>query len=261
MSSPIIVGVVVGDKYKKFANLFCHDYSKMVPAEQRFPVKLVVDDYSGLDVSRHDFVDVVTLPEEALNNIDASRTYGTGTVRNFDYSIKRYGYQAALDSGYTDIMFIDMDMTIRQWDMSVFEACDKPGLWVGRGYSSAGFGGGWPTTKSDIKFTPKLRALIKELHYETDWLNYKMPFEAVMYITGVSKQVIQSFIDQWAVVSATTKMLNLPMNKVTHEIGLAADAVELPIHFNKQLLSIIFKHYIMNHQVLLDMHGEVIGDS
>ena len=166
MKDVCIVSVVVGDKYKKFANLFCYDYN-IATADHtgnRPEVLLVVDDYDGLDISKYDFATVKTLPEEALHGIDSNRTFGTGTVRNFDYSLKRYGYQAAIDAGYTDIIFIDMDMTIREWDVSVFDACSPPGLWAGRGYSSAGFGGGWPNTKSDIKFTPKLRALKKELN-------------------------------------------------------------------------------------------------
>lgn len=264
MKDVCIVSVVVGAKYKKFANLFCYDYNIETGdhTNTRPEVILVVDDYDGLNVSKYDFVTVKTLPEDALHDIDTGRTFGTGTVKNFDYSLKRFGYQAAIDAGYTDIIFIDMDMTIRKWDESVFDACTPPGLWAGRGYSSAGFGGGWPGKHvSDIKFTPKLRALKKELDYETDWLNYKMPFEAVMYIAGVQKPVIQSFIDNWKIVSDATKLLNLPKNKVTHEIGLAADMCKLPIYFNKQLLSVVFKHYIMNHKALLNIHKAAFGDS
>ena len=81
-----------------------------------------------------------------------------------------------------------------------------------------------------------------------------MPFEAVMLIRDIKEDKIREWLDNWAKVSYTTKKLNLPMNKVTHEIGLAADMSGIPVHYNKELLSVMFKHYIMNHQVLLDKH-------
>lgn len=255
-----IVAVVVGAKYKKFANLFCLDYDNKVPVSQQTEIILVVDSIEGLDVDRYSYVTVQLLPSKAMADISIDSTFGTGTVRNFDYSLKRFGYEAAIDRGYTNILFIDTDMMIRSWNTSVFDRCDQPGLWVGRGYSSAGFGQGFPTTTSDIKFTPKLKALKQELKYDTDWLNYRMPFEAVMYITGIEQPVIQEFIDKWAFISAATKKLRLPMNKVTHEIGLAANMCGIPIHFKKELLSDVFKHYIMNHQVLLDIHSERLND-
>ena len=255
-----IVSVVVGAKYKKFANLFCSDYDNKVPVDQQVEIILVVDSIEGLDVDNYSYVTVQLLPNKAMVGISIDRTFGTGTVRNFDYSLKRFGYQAAIDKGYTNIIFIDTDMMIRKWKTDVFDQCKLPGMWAGRGYSSAGFGQGFPATKADIMFTPKLRALKQELKYDTDWLTYRMPFEAVMYITGIEKPVIQEFINKWADVSRETKKLRLPMNKVTHEIGLAASMCSIPIHFKKELLSDVFKHYIMNHQVLLDIHSERLND-
>lgn len=253
-----IVSVLVGDKYKKFAEMFCKSYELTTSKDNRAEVIWVVDTEDNLNVSHHEFVSVAKLPEEAMEGINASRTFGTGTVRNFDYSLKRYGYQIALDRGYTNICFIDADMTIRKWDMSVIDRCDKPGLWAGRGYPSSGFGTKPVTNISDVTFTPKLNALKRELQYETDWVKYTMPFEAVMLIKDIPADTIQKFIDCWKYVSDATKKLNLPKNKVTHEIGLAADMCEIPVHYNKELLSIVFKHYIMNHGVLLDIHKKEI---
>ena len=255
-----IVSVLVGEKYKKFAEMFCKSYLASTPADDRPEVIWVVDSKDGLNVDHYDFVSVELLPEEAIKGLDVSRTFGTGTVRNFDYSLKRFGYQVALDKGYTNICFIDADMTIRKWDPGIINKCDKPGLWAGRGYPSSGFGTKPVSSSADVVFTPKLRALKNELQYDTDWVKYTMPFEAVMLITGMDSDTIQKFIDCWKYVSTATKKLNLPKNKVTHEIGLAADMCELPIHYNKELLSVIFKHYIMNHDVLLDIHKKEIGD-
>lgn len=256
MSNICIVSVIVGEKYKKFAELFCKSYHEKIPSADRQEIVFVVENLDGCDITKYDNVTVETLPEESLNNVNSTKTFGTGTVRNFDYSLKRFGYQSAIDKGYTDICFIDTDMTVRdEWDMNVFEACDKPGLWAGRGYPSSGFGTKPVTLKEDVRFTPKLTSLKKELQYETDWVNYRMPFEAVMYLTGVDKPTIQEFINKWKYVSDATKKLNLPKNKVTHEIGLAADMCKIPVYFNQDLLSVLFKHYIMNHQVLLDLHA------
>ena len=246
--------MVVGAKYEKFAEVFIDSYEKKTGNEERADVILVVDGKLDLKLPKRSWLTVTELPVECLKDIDVKRTYGTGTVRKFDYSIKRYGYQAAIDRGYTDICFIDMDMTIRHWDLGVFKRCDKPGLWAGRGYPSSGFGTKPVQLKEDIKFTPKLASLKKELAYETDWLKYTMPFEAVMYIKGIDKPTMQKFIDCWQYVSDATKRLKLPMNKVTHEIGLAADMCEIPIHYNIELLSTVFKHYIMAHEKLLNIH-------
>lgn len=253
-----IVSVLVGAKYKKFAEMFCKSYEISTCADDRPEVLWIVDTDEDLNVSQYDFVTVDTLPGEAIADIDINRTFGTGTVRNFDYSLKRYGYQAALDRGYTNICFIDADMTIRKWDSAVIDKCDKPGLWAGRGYPSSGFGTKPVSNVTDVTFTPKLAALKKELQYETDWVKYTMPFEAVMLIKDMPVEIIQKFIDCWKYVSDATKKLNLPKNKVTHEIGLAADMCEIPIHYNKELLSVVFKHYIMNHGALLDIHKNEI---
>lgn len=251
-----IVSVLIGTKYKKFAKMFCESCVKKIPSSKWKPeVIFVVDDESDLDLKEYsDFVTIAKIDPIAIEGIDASRTYGTGTVRRFDYSLKRYGYLEALNRGYTNICFIDADMEIRKWDMSVIDKCDKPGIWAGRGYPSSGFGTKPVEAAQDVTFTPKLRALKSELKYDTDWVKYTMPFEAVMLIRDVQEDKIREWLDNWAKVSYTTKKLNLPMNKVTHEIGLAADMAGIPVHYNKELLSVMFKHYIMNHQALLDKH-------
>jgi hypothetical protein len=249
-----IVSVVVGAKYKKFAEVFIESYERKTGNEERADVILVVDNIHGLNLPQKPWLIVEELPAECLDDIDVNKTYGTGTVRKFDYSLKRYGYQAAIDRDYKDICFIDMDMTVRHWDLNVFTRCDKPGLWAGRGYPTSGFGTKPVKLKEDLKFTPKLASLKKELNYDTDWLNYTMPFEAVMYMKGIDKPVMQKFIDCWKYVSDATKRLRLPMNKVTHEIGLAADMCGIDVHYNVELLSKVFKHYIMNHQKLLNIH-------
>ena len=249
-----IVSVVVGAKYKKFAEVFVESYEKKTGNEERADVILVVDTKTGLNLPVRPWLIVEELPSECLVDIDVNKTYGTGTVRKFDYSIKRYGYQVALDRGYKDICFIDMDMTIRHWDLSVFDRCNKPGLWAGRGYPSSGFGTKPVKLKEEVKFTPKLASLKKELAYDTDWVKYTMPFEAVMYIKDIDKETMQKFIDCWKYVSDATKKLKLPMNKVTHEIGLAADMCDIPVHYNVELLSKVFKHYIMAHDKLLNIH-------
>lgn len=255
----VIVSVVVGLKYKKFAEAFCMSYNHSVPVDSRPEVVLVVDDESDLNVSHYDFVTIKKMDPKYLSAIDTSNTFGTGTVRKFDYSLKRVGFEECMKLGYNNICFIDMDMTIRKWDFNIFSNCKEPGLWAGRGYPSSGFGTKPVSNPSDVKFTPKLAALKRELQYETDWVKYKMPFEAVMLITGYDHDRITKFIDSWEIVSHATKKLNLPMNKVTHEIGLAADMCDIPIHYNKELLSIVFKHYIMNHDVLLDIHNKQVN--
>jgi hypothetical protein len=253
-----IVSVLVGSKYKKFAEIFCKSYEVTTPNNERPEIIFVVDNDVDLNLAQYDFVTIEKLDPKVMEGINSSRTYGTGTVRKFDYSLKRFGYQAALDRGYTDICFIDIDMTVRKWDPDIFDACDVPGLWAGRGYPSSGFGTKPVTNPADVSFTPKLAALKKELAYDTDWVNYTMPFEAVMLLKGVPRDTIVKFVECWGYVSDATKKLNLPKNKVTHEIGLAADMCNIPVHYNKELLSIIFKHYIMNHDVLLDIHKEQI---
>ena len=254
MNKFCIVSVIVGLKYKKFAEVFIESYERKTGSDERPDVILVVDNTLDLNLPTRPWLIIEELPQECLSNIDVNKTYGTGTVRKFDYSLKRFGYQAAIDRDYKDICFIDMDMTIRHWNINVFEQCDKPGLWAGRGYPTSGFGTKPAKLKEDIKFTPKLASLKKELKYETDWLNYTMPFEAVMYMKGIEKPLMQKFIDCWEYVSTATKKLSLPMNKVTHEIGLAADMCEIDIHYNVELLSKVFKHYIMNHDKLLNIH-------
>ena len=158
-----IVAVLLGDKYKKFGELFCHNYSKAVPHQQRPEIILLVDTTDGINVSKYDFVTLKLLPEELVASIVTNITFGTGTVINFDYSLKRFGFQAGLDAGYTDICFIDADMMIRKWDPEVFNKCNVPGLWAGRGYPSSGFGTKPVDNIQDVKFTPKLTALKKEL--------------------------------------------------------------------------------------------------
>ena len=250
-----IVSVLLGVKYKKFAKMFCESYSKRVPQENRPQVIFVVDDEKDLYLEEYkDFVSLYKIPAEAIEDIDVNKTRGTGTIRSFDYSLKRYGYLQALECGYTNICFIDADMEIRHWDMDVISKCDKPGIWAGRGYPSSGFGTKPVSKVQDVKFTPKLSALKKELKYETDWVKYTLPFEAVMLIKDIPEDKIREWLDNWAKVSYTTKKLNLPKNKVTHEIGLAADMAKIPVHYNKELLGVVFKHYIMNHQKLLDKH-------
>ena len=260
MNNWCIVSVLIGTKYKKFAEVFCESYKNSTP-DTRPPVVFVVDNEQDLNVSHYNFVTVKVIDSKYLDCFDTNRTYGTGTVRNFDYSLKRIGYYECMKLGYKDICFIDADMTIRKWDMSVFDKCDKPGIWAGRGYPSSGFGTKPVTNIADVKFTPKLTALKKELQYDTDWVNYTMPFEAVMIIKDVSEELLVKFIDCWKYVSDATKKLKLPRNKVCHEIGLAADMCEIPVHYNKELLSIVFKHYIMNHETLLNIHKDIIDDS
>jgi len=255
-----IVSVLVGEKYKKFAELFCKTYAQSTNSNNRVEIIFVVDEESGLNISHYDFVTVKLLPPGCLGKIDPAKVFGTGTVRNFDYSLKRFGFEECLKLGYSNICFIDSDMTIRKWDTSVFDRCDKPGLWAGRGYPSSGFGTKPVTDVVDVRFTPKLTALKKELVYETDWVNYTMPFEAVMLLKDIPVPTIEKFIQCWEYVSTATKKLKLPMSKVTHEIGLAADMCKIPIHYNKDLLSIIFKHYIMNHDVLLDIYDKEVVD-
>lgn len=256
MKNICIVSVIVGDKYKKFAEVFCESYNDKVPKNEQQELIFVVENTDNLNVSSYDNVTIKYLQDEVLEGVNSSKTFGTGTVRNFDYSLKRFGYQHAIDAGYTDICFIDMDMTLRAWKPEVLESCNTPGLWAGRGYPSSGFGTKPVDTVHDVKFTPKLTALKKELRYETDWVKYRMPFEAVMLLRGQDRSTIQKFIDSWKYVSDATKKLNLPKNKVTHEIGLAADMCGIPVHFNKRLLSELFKHYIMDHQTLLNLHKQ-----
>lgn len=255
-----IVSVVVGDKYKKFAEVFCDSYSRSMPKNKQVEVVFVVDSESNLNVSHHDFVTVKKLDPNVMTHVNVSRTFGTGTVHKFDYSLKRFGFKECLELGYENICFIDTDMTIRKWDDGVFNGCNTPGLWAGRGYPSSGFGTKPVSNLADVKFTPKLAALIKDLQYNTDWVKYTMPFEAVMFLKDIPKQTIEKFIDCWSYVSEATRRLNLPMNKVTHEIGLAADMCDIPVKYNKQLLGVIFKHYIMNHDVLLDIHSKEIDN-
>lgn len=255
MKNVCIVSVLVGDKYKKFAEVFCKTYEQTVPAADKQEIIFVVEGVDSVNLSQYSNVTLHELDPDSLQGIKSTNTFGTGTVKNFDYSLKRYGYQHAIDAGYENICFIDADMTMRQpYRPDIFELCNKPGLWAGRGYPSSGFGTKPVTLEQDVKFTPKLRSLKNELQYETDWVKYRMPFEAVMYMTGIDKETIQKFIDCWKYVSDATKKLNLPKNKVTHEIGLAADMCDIPIHFEQRLLSDLFKHYIMNHQQLLDIH-------
>ena len=255
MKDICIVSVLVGDKYKKFAEVFCKSYNETVAHNDKQRIVFVVEDDTNLNVSQYDNVTVTKLDPDLLAGISSDKTFGTGTVKNFDYSLKRLGYQYAIDNGYTEICFIDADMTVRKpWDPNIFNLCNKPGLWAGRGYPSSGFGTKPVAIAEDVKFTPKLTALKKELQYETDWVKYRMPFEAVMYLTGIDKTTIQKFIDCWKYVSDATKKCNLPKNKVTHEIGLAADMCNIPVYFEQKLLSNLFKHYIMNHQELLNIH-------
>lgn len=257
MKDICIVSVIVGDKYKKFAEVFCKSYNDKVPKNEQQEIIFVIEDDNNFNVSSYSNVTLNKLDVDVMNGFDSTKVFGTGTVRNFDYSLKRFGYQHAIDSGYTEICFIDTDMMLRSWIPEIFEQCRVTrGLWAGRGYPSSGFGTKPVNVKEDVTFTPKLTSLKKELQYETDWVKYRMPFEAVMYLTGVDKATIQKFIDCWKYVSDTTKKLNLPKNKVTHEIGLAADMCDIPVHFNKQLLSDLFKHYIMDHQTLLDIHNK-----
>lgn len=250
------MSLIVGDKYKKFAEVFCKSYSEKVPPSDQQEIIYVVENDNDLNISKYNNVTIKKFPDGCLDSINSNSTFGTGTVRNFDYSLKRYGYQYALDSNYSDICFIDTDMMIREWDPQVFENCNTPGLWAGRGYPSSGFGTQPVSLKEDVRFTPKLTALKKELQYETDWVNYKMPFEAVMFMTGIEPPLIQKFIDCWEYVADATKKLSLPKNKVTHEIGLAADMCDIPVNFNIDLLSVIFKHFIMNHDELLNIHSK-----
>lgn len=256
MSDKCIVSVVIGQKYKKFAELFLESYEQKTDNNNRYNVIIACDRHDDFYVPTRDWLQVIDLPADCIKHVNPDKTFGTGTVRRFDYSLKRYGYQLAIDQDQSDICFIDMDMTVRNWDLNVFDQCNKPGIWAGRGYPSSGFGTKPVQLKEDVKFTPKLQALKKELGYETDWVKYKMPFEAVMYMTGIDKTVIQKFIDCWKYVSDATRKLNLPMNKVTHEIGLAADMCNIPVHYNKELLSVVFKHYIMNHDSLLQQYND-----
>jgi hypothetical protein len=256
MNKWCIVSVLVGEKYKKFGKLFCKKYIQSTTEHNRADVVFVVDKKNDTDFADYSFVHIVELPTSAMTGIDPTRTYGTGTVRNFDYSLKRFGFKAGLDLGYSDICFIDCDILVREWAIDVFEECKEPGLWAGRGYPSSGFGTKPVLDPADVKFTPKLSALKKELVYDTDWVNYTMPFEAVMFMSGMDADSILKFVDCWQYVSEATKKLHLPMNKVCHEIGLAADMCSIPIRYNKKLLSIVFKHYIMNHDVLLNICNE-----
>ena len=251
-----IVSVVIGQKYKKFAEIFLKSYEEKTEDHNRFDVILVVDRKDDFFIPEKNWLNVIVIDQEKIKHINPDKTFGTGTVRRFDYSLKRYGYQFAIDKGYTNICFIDMDMTIRKWDLSIFNNCNKPGLWAGRGYPSSGFGTKPVQLKEDVRFTPKLASLKKELKYETDWVKYRMPFEAVMFLTDIPKDRIQKFIQCWEYVSDATRKLNLPMNKVTHEIGLAADMCEIPVYYNNELLSKVFKHYIMNHDTLLGMYND-----
>jgi len=256
MSKWCIVSVLVGEKYKKFGKLFCKKYAQSTTEHNRADVIFVVDNKSDADFTDYSFVTIVELPKAAMTGIDVSRTYGTGTVRNFDYSLKRFGFQAGSDLGYSDICFIDCDIIVREWAIDVFEECNEPGLWAGRGYPASGFGTKPVKDEVDVRFTPKLAALKRELAYDTDWVGYTMPFEAVMFLTGVDTKKTLKFIECWKYVSDATKKLHLPMNKVCHEIGLSADMCDIPVRYNKRLLSIVFKHYIMNHDVLLNICNE-----
>jgi hypothetical protein len=257
-----ITSLLLGDKYKKFAEVFCKKFAEVAPKDERPEVIFVTDNLQNLNISEYEFVTIKILPKELLDNINVHNTMGTGTVRKFDYSLKRWAFQFSLDLGYTDICFIDIDIYPRVWDLDIFDSCNERGLWVGRGYPSSGFGSKPVTDIKDVTFTPKLQALKDELQYSTDWVNYRMPFEAVMLLRGFTRPEIQTFIDNWGMVSDATKRLGLVKSKVCHEIGISADMCNIPIFYNKKLLSVIFKHFIMSHSKLLDIHSmEIKNDS
>ena len=106
MTDTCIVSVLVGDKYKKFAEVFCNSYNETVAHNDKQQIFFVVEDDTNLNVSRYDNVTVTKLNKDYLTGISSNNTFGTGTVKNFDYSLKRLGYQFAIDNGYTEICFI-----------------------------------------------------------------------------------------------------------------------------------------------------------
>lgn len=243
-----------GEKNKKFATIFvksCHSATVEPP-----PIVIVTDSESGLESIRsHSRVILRTPPPEALGSLDVTSIRPDGTIRDFDYSLKRLGFREALDAGFTSICLIDADMTVRDWVPEVFTDCFNPGLSAGHLYSAAGFGIKPVSQLSDLKFTSKLAALRKETGFECNWVDFRMPFEAVLFLSE-SAERIAKFLSSWEELSAIVKRLGLPLSAECHEIALAAGRAGIPIRLNKELLSRVFRHYILKHDQLMRLHED-----
>ena len=247
-----ITSLVVGEKYRKFSKLFYDSWIEKCEVD-RPKLILVVDDLDYYKDFDHPDFTAVPLTKETYGHIDSNKTVGTGTVYKFDYSLKRFCFQACLDRGHENICFIDMDMIIRVWDWDVINKCEHEGLWCGSWYPASGFGGEIPKKEEDVTFTPKLEALKNEMDLSFNWVDFKMPFEAALVLTS-TKEKIQNFINNWALVSESTRKLGLQMENVCHEISIAAELSEIKQGLNRELLSVIFRHYIMSHKELLDIY-------
>ena len=100
-----ITSLVIGEKYRKFSKLFYDSWIEKAEVD-RPKLILVVDDVDYYkDFDHEDFV-IVPLDDDHVSHIDTDKIVGTGTIRNFDYSIKRHSFQACLDHGYENICFI-----------------------------------------------------------------------------------------------------------------------------------------------------------
>ena len=249
----------MGEKYRKFAKLFYESWVEKCVVD-RPKLILIVDDVDHFkDFDHEDFL-AIPLGGEEYTHLDLNKTVGTGTVVKFDYSLKRFCFQACLDNGYENICFIDMDMLIRVWDWDVINNCDHEGLWCGSWYPASGFGGKIPEKDEDIVFTSKLEAIKNKMDLNFDWVKFKMPFEAALVLTA-PREKIQNFIDNWKVVSDVTRELGLQMENVCHEISVAAELSDIKLDQNHDLLAVIFRHYIMSHKELLVKYDEQFGDS
>lgn len=243
-----------GEKYKTFAAGFvksCLDSTAEPP-----PIVIVSDSESGFDsIRRVAHVTIRVLPKEELGTMNPANIRPDGTIRGFDYSLKRFGFREALKEGFTSICLIDADMTVREWTPSVFAECGEEGLWAGHAYSAAGFGVKPVQHLPDLKFTPKLEALRQATGFECDWIAFRMPFEAALFLRESAARIAE-FLDSWDELSALVKQLGLPLNAGCHEIALAAAKSGVNIRVRKELLSRVFKHHILNHDTLMRLHEE-----